>query len=65
MSVYKLSGCVPPNIMSLLEQVCLEHCKNISEMAVRRLKGKLARDDGEFYDEDDISDWEENRACWN
>ena len=51
--------------MSLLEQVCLEYCKNISEMAVRRLKGKLVRDDGEFYDEDDISDWEENRACWN
>ena len=51
--------------MSLLEQVCLEYCKNISEMAVRRLKGKLVRDEGEFYDEDDISDWEENRACWN
>ena len=51
--------------MSLLEQVCLEYCKNISEMVARRLKGKLVRGEGEFYDEDDISDWEENRSCWN
>ena len=50
--------------MSLLEQVCLEYCKNISGMVARRLKGTLVRDDGEFYDEDEISDWDDSLTSW-